>query len=248
MGCGWLGLPLARHLIEQGHVINGSTTSTEKIAKLQSHGITPLIVNIEEPDPNIEKFLNSDILIISITSKNVYDFEQLILRIQESPIRKVLFVSSTSVYPNTNSEVDEDSPTKETALAQIEQLFRKNDHLESTILRFGGLFGYDRKPGNFARPGRKMDNPDGYINLIHQDDCINIIDQIIVQGAWGETFNACADTHPTRRDFYTQQVLKLGRPVPEFDEDSANEYKIVSNTKIKARLGYSLLHADLMAY
>ncbi|MEZ7854793.1 MAG: SDR family NAD(P)-dependent oxidoreductase, partial [Cyclobacteriaceae bacterium] len=27
LGCGWLGLPLARQLVQQGHQIKGSTTS-----------------------------------------------------------------------------------------------------------------------------------------------------------------------------------------------------------------------------
>ena len=29
LGCGWLGLPLAKHLLAQGHRVLGTTTSPE---------------------------------------------------------------------------------------------------------------------------------------------------------------------------------------------------------------------------
>ena len=46
LGCGWLGLPLAKSLLEKGFSINGSTTSFEKISILDKAGITPFIVSL----------------------------------------------------------------------------------------------------------------------------------------------------------------------------------------------------------
>ena len=34
LGCGWLGLPLAKAIVENGFSVKGSTTSSEKIATL----------------------------------------------------------------------------------------------------------------------------------------------------------------------------------------------------------------------
>ena len=73
-----------------------------------------------------------------------------------------------------------------------------------------------------------IDRPKGYINLIHRDDCIQIINRIITNNIWEETLNACADSHPTRRDFYTREYLKEGRKTPVFDESSTNDYKIIN--------------------
>ena len=39
IGCGWLGFPLAKHLIRLGYHIKGSTTSKDKLTKLESEGI-----------------------------------------------------------------------------------------------------------------------------------------------------------------------------------------------------------------
>ena len=65
-----------------------------------------------------------------------------------------------------------------------------------------------------------------------------MVEQIIEQQVWNESFNACADDHPTRREYYTQECHKIGLPTPLFDEESNNEYKIVSNQKLKDRLNY----------
>lgn len=35
LGCGWLGLPLSKKLIESGFVVKGSTTSSEKLSQLE---------------------------------------------------------------------------------------------------------------------------------------------------------------------------------------------------------------------
>ena len=48
LGCGWLGLPLAKSLLQNGFSIKGSTTSLKKIFPLQSAGITPFLVRLEE--------------------------------------------------------------------------------------------------------------------------------------------------------------------------------------------------------
>ena len=48
LGCGWLGLPLAKSLLQNGFSIKGSTTSLEKISLLESEGIATFLVRLEE--------------------------------------------------------------------------------------------------------------------------------------------------------------------------------------------------------
>ena len=163
-------------------------------------------------------------------------------------MQKVLFVSSTSVYPNTNGIVTEETHTNNSPLADIEKLFKSNSFFESTIIRFGGLFGYDRKPGNFFKSGKKIENPEGYINFIHRDDCIRIIEQIIVKDAWNKVLNACSDSHPTRREFYLNEAKKLDKSRVFFNEKSENDYKIVNSEKLKKLLDYEFEYDNLMDY
>ncbi|PHS52208.1 MAG: hypothetical protein COB01_07930 [Lutibacter sp.] len=248
LGCGWLGMPLAFELIQNGYHVNGSTTSNNKLNKLRSKGVMPFMVDISKRDVDVSNFLFSDVLIIAIPSKKINDFKHLIAQIEKSETRKVIFISSTSVYPNTNGIVTENTITKKSSLSEIEQLFKLNTIFKSTIIRFGGLFGHDRKPGNFIKVDKKIENPEGFINFVHRDDCVRIIDQVIACDTWNETLNACADTHPKRREFYKKEMKKIGRLEPIFNENSTNDYKIVSNEKLKTLLGYKFEYSNLMNY
>ncbi len=66
------------------------------------------------------------------------------------------------------------------------------------------------------------------------------------QKVWGDIFNCCADTHPTKREFYTHAAQSLGNPVPEFTNSGTKSFKIVSNQKVKQILDYTFLHPELM--
>ncbi len=245
LGCGWLGFPLAQCLIKKGYLIKGSTTNQQKLAQLEQAHILAFLIKLQNLTHNTEEFLNSNILIIAIAYKDINNFRQLITLIEKSSIKKVVFISSTSVYPSHNSEVDEETETLDTALAQIENLIRCNENFKSTIIRFAGLFGYDRKPGNFIKKSKSVKDPEGFINLIHRDDCIAIIEQIIARNIWGETFNACADDHPSRRNYYTQESNKQGLAIPTFNENVDSDFKIVSNKKLKNHLGYKFKFSKL---
>jgi nucleoside-diphosphate-sugar epimerase len=94
----------------------------------------------------------------------------------------VLFISSTSVYNDVDAFVTEETiarPATESGkqLLETEQLLQSNINFKTTILRFGGLIGEDRHPVKFlaVAKSRKSNAP---INLIHQEDCIGIINAI----------------------------------------------------------------------
>lgn len=249
LGSGWLGFPLAKDLMKLGHTINLSTRSIDKLASLTQTGITSYLVDIDDLSTEIQAFLAAEILIINITSKNKESFAKLIEEIEKSSIKNVLFISSTSVYKSANTIVKEDDAMEDTdsLLYQIEQLFSSNSHFKTTILRLSGLIGYSRHPGNFFKNGKSVPQPDAPVNLIHRDDCIGIINTIIKQKAWGEVFNGCATTHPTKREFYSYTRSLLNKPNPDFNNESASEYKIVSNEKVIKQLGYQFSHPDVMA-
>ncbi|MGB5446359.1 MAG: dTDP-glucose 4,6-dehydratase, partial [Psychromonas sp.] len=87
---------------------------------------------------------------------------------------------------------------------------------------------------------------DAAVNLIHLDDCLAIIAIIIKQHIFPDLLNACADTHPCKVDFYTANALALGLAKPKTSTENKQSNKIVSNEKLKKRLNYQFLHADLM--
>ena len=248
LGCGWLGKPLGISLLDDGFKVKGSSTREEKLETLELNNIESFIVNISEFE-EYDEFLNSDILIIAITSKDVDGFENLISQIENSSIQKVIFISSTSVYPRINKIMtEEDEVVQNNPLVEIENLFRENTFFETTIIRFAGLFGDERQPYNWFKNGRKIPQPKGFVNMIHKEDCIEIIHEIIDQNCWNEIFNACSNHHPTRREFYTLAKVSNGFEVPEFENNEVYQWKIINSNKVQEVLGYTFIHDDLLKF
>jgi nucleoside-diphosphate-sugar epimerase len=245
LGSGWLGKPLAISFLEDGFNVKGSTTSEEKLADLESHDIKAFLVDISNFD-EFDDFLDTDILIIAITTKDIDGFERLIVQIQDSEIQKVIFISSTSVYPSLNKVMTEEDAVLEVPLTEIENLFRDNTFFETTIIRFAGLFGGERQPANWFKNGRKIPQPKGFVNMVHQEDCIEIIHTIIAQNCWNEIFNVCSNHHPTRREFYTMAKLSMGFEMPQFEKNEIYKWKIISSKKVQQVLGYKFIHDDLL--
>lgn len=248
MGSGWLGLPLGEHFVLMGHHVKASTTSESRLSELSSLKVEPFLVDIGKLSSNLQTFLQANVLIINIPSKNVDGFINLIKEIEKSEIENILFVSSTSVYQDMNKTISESDGEESTTspFFIIENLFRNSKKFNTTIVRFGGLIGYSRHPGRFFSKGRLVHNPDSHVNLIHRDDCIEIISRIIEKEVWGEVFNCCADTHPTKREFYTQAAKSIGLPAPDFKNSGTKSFKIISNEKVKRILKYEFLHPDLI--
>lgn len=126
-------------------------------------------------------------------------------------------------------------------VSQLERLLQQETSFRTTVLRFGGLIGYDRLPDSAAAVQRRSRAIDTAMNVIHRDDCVRIIHEIVRQQAWGEVFNACADAHPMRRDYYAAAARARGFALPDFGPVQPQPYKIVSSEKLKARLNYKFL-------
>lgn len=268
LGCGWLGFPLAKSLVEKGFSVNGSTTSENKLSILSTAGISPFIVSLsavevsEETKKSINLFLeNSEILIIDIPPKLrggfsdtstalsmtfVSKIKNLIPLIEKSAVKKVIFVSSTSVYADSTSTAlgvtENTQPQPETEsgkqLLEAERLLLSNSNFQTTVVRFGGLIGEDRHPIYFLAGRKNIENPDAPINFIHQKDCIGIIEAIISKGIYAEIFNAVTPFHPTRKDYYTQKAMELKLSLPEFDTSKPSVGKLILSEKIENILGY----------
>lgn len=259
LGCGWLGLPLGSFLAKNGMLVKGSVTTAEKFSALQAAGIEPfqLLLSPELSGTNTDDFFQCDVLVVNIPPQRREDIieyhpaqiKALIENILKGNVKKVLFISSTSVYPDVNREVFEHedlTPAKGSgkALRIVEDMLTQQEEFATTIVRFGGLVGYDRLPGRFLASKKDVPNADAPVNIIHQDDCIEIIYQIIKKEIWGEVFNACTDKHPLRKDYYTQAALQIGLEAPVFTDKGATNFKIINSDKLKQRLNYSFKYPD----
>jgi nucleoside-diphosphate-sugar epimerase len=261
LGCGWLGTALGKNLLQKGYIVKGSTGTNDRLNELEFTGIQPFYIRIEPELIDIDyfSFFNTDVLVIAIPPKRVENIteifpgqiKKIIELIRQMKIPKVLFISSTSVYEPANKEVregDEGNPDKPSgrAILKAEKMLLNETGFQTTVVRFGGLIGANRNPGRFMA-GKKNVPANTPVNLIHRDDCVSILSQIIEKDIWGEVFNACSPEHPTKKEFYTKAAEVSDLPAPEFTEVQEN-YKIINSDKLVQRLGYTFKYPSPMVY
>lgn len=256
-GLGWLGLPFAAQLKTLGYQVKGSVTDSDKAKMLTQNGITtyPLMIAEEGVTGFPDRLLaDTDVLVIMIppglrknTGANyALRMARFLHLIETSEIKKVILVSSTSVYDDAQGIVTEkDIPQPQTnagkQLHDVEQIFFNSPSVKTTIVRFGGLYGGTRNPVKFLAGRKNLNNGEAPVNLIHLKDCIGILLKIIQKDAFGHIFNAVTPTHPTKAAYYTQQAKLLGLEPPSYIKGSTNDetFKQVNSVHLSTVLGYT---------
>lgn len=267
IGCGWLGFPLAVHLLKSGYItVKGSTTSSEKLPKMHKAGIEgyEAVLDPEAKGLNWQKLLQVDTLIVDIPprrSQQGGDFHPRQMRslaamIESSSVTEIIHVSSTSIYPELSRTMHEDDVTnpKESAsprLMEAEQIMTalRRQGRNVSVLRCGGLMGYDRIPGKYVREKKDITTGDVPVNYVHRDDVVTIIDKSLTQGVGNETFNVVAPEHPTRRSIYEKSCRDNGWEPPTFAESEHSEpFKVVSSDKVIRLLDYTFAYPNPLQF
>jgi nucleoside-diphosphate-sugar epimerase len=225
----------------------------EKIGVLQHVGIDSFLVSLTEKgvQGDLVGFLSGiETLVINIPPKlrgpkqedYVLKMQFLLNAVQRYKIGKVIFVSSTSVYGNLSDVVTEATiprPTSESGrqLLAAEKIFQDELSLKTTIVRFGGLIGNDRHPIYHLTGKKDLDNGGDPVNLIHQNDCIRILEHIILNDWWDETFNGVYPHHPTKDDYYRAEALKRNLLPPAYKPGNGTKgKKIVSSALVNVKM------------
>ena len=263
LGCGWLGLPLARALVAAGYRVAGSTTSPEQLPVLAAAGIEGHLLRLgadfgpAEEARLLQLLTGADTLILNVPPRAAAaGAYPTLLRpvhraVATAGVRRVLFVSSTSVYPDAPRLMHEtDALSTRDAASDV---LRAEGHFVprygqwlSTVVRLGGLIGPGRAPGRFLAGRRGLPQGDAPVNLLHLTDAVGVLHCILEQQAWGHTFNVCAADHPPRRDFYPAAATFLGLEPPTFAENGGSS-KTVDSSRLRQVVPYIFKHDDLMA-
>lgn len=260
LGCGWLGLPLAQALVEEGYAVAGSTTTPGRLLKMRDAGITPYLLELgptltaTDHDTLHTLLTGVRTLVLNVPPSAAKSYYVELLRpvraaAADCGVRHVLFVSSTGVYPDeprTMIEADAlATPKSDSELLRAESLFTDADvPFATTVVRLAGLIGPHRPPGRFLAGRTNLPKPLAPVNLIHLTDCLGVLGRIIRQGAWGHTFNASAAHHPSRQEFYTAAAAYLSLQPPIFTvEDTAG--KLIDSTLLCQKTGYTFRFDDL---
>lgn len=260
IGCGWLGSKTANYLSLNGYKVKGSATNKNSLLSLNEKSIDGYLVKIAEnlSDSIINRdFFKCDVLIISLKPNRQNDdnglFEKQIKTIGEIAkdhnIKKIIFWSSTSVYGDDNTIVNEKTelnPSRPSgkSLKNAEHYLLNQTEFSTVILRLGGLIGYDRNPYETVKLKRKAGSLHVPVNLVHADDVILITQKVIEESHSNVIYNTVSDAHPLRILYYENALKKLNTIPDNFNIESNNNFKIVDNSKIKKELRYSFLVSD----
>ena len=243
-GCGYLGLPLAEELKTQGYFVQVATHSPEKLKGFEEDGFNPFLVSLDfdnfSADSIKEKCKTIDSAILMLPPSNFKNYAATIQSIADCFQKNthVIFVSSISVYEDTNEIVNENSPCKENhPLIIAEQYLRSNKSINTTILRLAGLLGNGRHPVHSFLNKKKIGNGLAPVNLVHQQDVVSVITKILSKNIQNELFNICYPEHPTRKDFYERAADKLFSKQIEFVSEGSG--KIVNGQKIVEFCGFT---------
>ncbi len=253
---------MAEALIARGYCVKGSTTTLGKVPVLQKAGIFSFYLNVDEKvtAEGVGDFFDSEILVMTLPFRrdfsDPFEYQKQIkaisLECQKSgKVSFVIFTSSTSVYPDNIGSAAEDlvfavDNSRSKVLLDIENELLASRCFSATVIRLAGLYGKERKIGAFLSGQKRISGAQSPVNLIHQDDAVGLIMEIIAQNVRGEIFNGCSDFHPTKKDLYTKAAEAMGLAAPEFLLEDKASIKIVSNDKVKKVLGYRFLHSDPM--
>jgi nucleoside-diphosphate-sugar epimerase len=254
-GLGWLGKTLAVHLKNSGYSVKGSVTDAAKATSLSSLGIPTFPLLIGEnglsgaPDALLS---NTDVLAIMIppglrknTGANyALKMAHFLHHIEKSKVNKVILISSTAVYDDSQGIVTENVvPKPQTNAAKqlfdVEQIFFNTPAFATSIVRFGGLFGGNRNPVRFLAGREGLTNGAAPVNLIHREDCIGILEAIIAKDAFGHIFNAVAPQHPTKKRYYIEQATQLNLSPPTYTDGQSEMHKTINSVNIKEVLDYT---------
>lgn len=190
-GCGYVGLELARQLVDD-HEVVGVRRSEDGVAAVRETGATAIQGDVTDAN-DLEAVPDADALVFAASSggrgaeaaERVYvDGLRTVIETfgdRDTSPERLVYTSSTGVYGDHDGEwVDETtrlSPTtaKTRVLAEAERVAREiaPEHgIEGAVARFAGLYGPDR-----YRLERYLEGPvtEGYLNMIHRDDAAGIV-------------------------------------------------------------------------
>ncbi|MBD1577534.1 NAD-dependent epimerase/dehydratase family protein [Vibrio sp. S11_S32] len=282
-GCGWLGLALAKSLVSDGYCVYGSKQNLDEVVGLKEYGIhgvqlqLPLIDHSNNNLSNqighdnndkytkLNAFFSSDVLFINLPPRrkpnSAQQFKHNVMQVSEQAklhgIKKVIFISTTSVYADCHGEITEDTPTKPNtdsgqAHVWLENELRQQWQDNLVVLRLSGLIGPDRHPAKhivkrYLSSQEALDNGLTPVNLIHQHDIICAIQSILQHWPERKVLHLSAHSHPTRADYYQAMAQHLGLTQPEFVSNGENNKWINTEQSYQA-LRLTLKYGDLMAF
>lgn len=227
-GCGDVGSRAARRLLARGSTVYGLRRSAGALpdgveAVRADLGDTASLAALPEAIDQLVYLPTPDTRTPEAYRRVFVDgLERLLDALRGSPLRRVVFVSSSAVYGDHGGDwVDEDTPPDPPGfngaiLLEAEQRLAARD-LPSTVLRLAGLYGPGRD-GLFERlrsgRARVPVDPPFWANRIHVDDAAAAIVHLLERPDPAPLYLGVDDTPLPLHELYGYLAAQLGAPPP----------------------------------
>jgi len=220
LGAGWLGFSLGEKLLQLNYEVNASSTHVEKLSAFEQAGLKPFLIQLNDAD-EIDHSFWTETLILSFPPGKSGDYSSYALKVEHilkqlpETCKRVIMISSTSVYPKKTGHWKEDqffeaqTPEAQSILDAEKVVLSSNK--QAIILRLSGLVGYERNPARFGMSRLPANEP---VNMIHRDDAIGVITRLLELEHIEGIFNVCAPIHPNRQAFYEAGAKAIGKENP----------------------------------
>jgi nucleoside-diphosphate-sugar epimerase len=227
VGCGYVGRPLALLWQKEGHEITAWVHSPETAAALASDRFAGIVVGSVADEMIWRRLGRYDRVIHCASSgrggpaayREVF-VEGIQAMVTHQPQARLLMVSSTSVYGQTQGEIVTEESAAEPS-SETSRILREAEHIalraEAIVVRSSGIYG----PGRAVlfeklRRGETVIEGDGsrWLNQIHQRDLVVALDRAMAAAQPGEIYNASDDESTTQHAFYAWCSEFLGVPMP----------------------------------
>lgn len=237
LGCGWLGLELALNLKEIYNV-KVSIRDKKKESELINKGLVPYLLN-EKDYSFLDNLLDTDYLFINFPPSKFDNYILFLAKIYShqkiNTIKKIFFISSTSIYPDEDMILTEELLIKNSnskIIYDAEKIVNKHSDI---TFRCSGLMGGSRIAGKYFA-GKALDSGNIKVNYVHRDDVIKATLFSIENDVSG-IFNLCVPNHPSRKEVYLSNAIKYNFEKPIFRNNKNYKNRIVDGSKIE-RLGF----------
>lgn len=231
LGCGYVGLELARQL-QPGHDVVGVRRSEAGLRAVEKAGATAVKADVTEPD-TLAAVPDADWVVFAASSGGrdanaaretyVEGLRTVVDHFcgRESIPDRIVYTSSTGVYGDRDGdwvdETDRIDPETERGqvLVEAEAIARQRpiDDTDGTVARFAGLYGPDR-----YRLERYLDGPvtEGHLNMVHRDDAAGAVRFLLESDrARREVVNVVDDEPVEKWAFADWLAEQCGEPAPD---------------------------------
>ncbi len=267
VGCGYVGVAVARRWRREGHEVTATTTTPERVAALLEVADRAIVARGDDEGAIGDAVQNQEVVLLSVgaPSPNLYEetyletAKNLVAALKGAPsVKQLIYTSTCTVYGDKNDEwVDEDAPPAPMTrngeiLAEAERVLlgAAGESLRVCILRLVGIYGPGRELTKIfknvfgtVRPG----TGDYFTNWIHLDDIVGALEFARSRQLQG-IYNLADDGALAGRELLDRLSDRHGLPKVTWDasRESPRPYKArISNAKIKTA-GYQLIHGETL--